>query len=93
MQQHLSLPLGNRQSVSLPDSLSWDLLCLEEPQLRRIELEAKAFGSETPGDYRLYSWFKRRLTRFVGWRAKKPALRSDRAFDLAIDRICELLEC
>lgn len=92
MQKHLSTLVCDRQAA-LPDSLNWDLICLREPQLRRIELDAKAYGSQDPGNYRYYRWFKQRIQRYVGIYARRPELRTHEAFDLAIVRLCDALEC
>jgi hypothetical protein len=77
--------------------LSWPRLLEEEPELLDVFAELQ----RTPGtsDYERWHAFgkrhdtspKARLSELVGWRARNPMLRSQRAYEMVMERMWDLL--
>lgn len=68
--------------------ITWREIVSLEPEAARIVSEAAAIRGP---EWRDYSRLKLQLSRLVGFGARKPQLRSCRAYEVALDRLVEAI--
>jgi hypothetical protein len=80
----------------------WSELCVIEPELRRLVKEARLVGASLPDDggySAMAYWYgdssirglKHRMLKLVGWLRDHPVLGTQRAYDVAYDRLFSAL--
>ena len=85
-------------SQAIPDGeVTWELILAEEPEVSEVLAELGAVPKD--GSYQRWHRFvhnhgtspKARLCKLVGWHTRNPRLRSQAAYEMAIERMWELL--
>ncbi len=82
---------------ALPEArLTWSVLVEHEPRLKHLERTVRKVKDEGGESFCANEWWyerglKDQLVLLAGWSARNPRLRSEAAYDLAYDRLYDLL--
>ncbi|MBC7854690.1 MAG: hypothetical protein IAF94_14755 [Pirellulaceae bacterium] len=73
---------------------NWEQLCEAEPCLRQLELAILRSHPDLTADgyWPGYEKWKRIAAQFVGWFARRPALRSEAAWNVAHDHLLSVYQ-
>lgn len=76
--------------VVTPEPLTWAELVRIEPCLRNVEQYARSLPK--PPDWPGWEEIKKRFLPLVGWFARRPALRTTRAYNAAYDHLLNVFD-
>lgn len=72
--------------------IDWRTILELEPCVAQIIADARSVSTKSASFWTSYGRLKRRLNQYVGWNARRPELRGEVAYELAMKKLIEAME-